>query len=95
MNTEKQELKKFLEQQLEWSKERSKILDEINDKLQEMKEIAEISLVHNLSLSEIQKLNAQLNALKEEVYHLEMQLNTVVHWSQVKRIGEHSENGNI
>ncbi|WP_066290401.1 hypothetical protein [Bacillus sp. FJAT-29937] len=79
MNTEQQELMKFLEQQLEWSKDRSKILDAINDKLHEMKEIAEFSLTHNLSLNEIHKLNEQLNTLKDEVKHLEKQLNTVVH----------------
>lgn len=79
MNTEQQELKKFLEQQLEWSKDRSKILDAINDKLHKMKEIAEFSLAHKLSRTEIKKLNMQLNALKNEVYHLEKQLNTVVH----------------
>ncbi|MEH7342632.1 hypothetical protein V7122_01905 [Bacillus sp. JJ1532] len=79
MNIEQQELKKFLEQQLEWSKERSKILAKINNKLHEMKEIAEFSLAHKFSRTEIHKLNTQLNALKDEVYHLEKQLNTVVH----------------
>ena len=79
MNTEQQELKKFLVQQLKWSKERTKILDAINEKLHKMKEITEFSLAHNLSLSEIHKLNEQLNALKDEVYYLEKQLNTVVH----------------
>lgn len=79
MRNELQELKEFLRQQLEWSKERSKILAEIDDKLHEMKEIAEFSLSHKLSRTEIHNLNAQLNALKDEVYQLEKQLNTVVH----------------
>jgi hypothetical protein len=49
MDKDQQEQKKFLEQQLQWSKEQARILDEIEKKLYEMKEIAEYALKHKLS----------------------------------------------
>lgn len=79
MDKEQQELKKFLQQQLEWSKHRSKILAEINDKLHEMKGIAEYSLTHSLSSTEIKMLNSQLKELQNEILLLEDELKIDFH----------------
>ena len=79
MKKEEQEHKQFLEQQLEWCKEQDFILEAIQMKLHEMKEIAEYSLNHELTATEVDRLNGQLNELKSEVHLLEKQLHSVVH----------------
>ena len=48
MDKDEQEHKKFLEELLEWCKEQDRILEEIDMKLHEMKEIAEYALEHDL-----------------------------------------------
>lgn len=79
MNKDGQEHKQFLEQQLEWCKEQDRILEAIEMKLHEMKEIAQYSLEHELPSLEIDQLNDQLKKLKSEVNFLEKQLHSVVH----------------
>ncbi len=79
MNKDQKELKTFLEEQLEWSKEQVRILDEIDMRLHEMKRIAEYAVEHELSANEKIRLNTQLKDLKDEVDSLEKQLHTVVH----------------
>ncbi len=74
MNTEQQELKQFLEQQLEWTIERVHILDEISDKLHEMKNIAELASTQNICKTERDLLNLQLNELKDDMSLLEKKL---------------------
>lgn len=71
--------KKFLEEQIEWCKEQDSILVEIEEKLYEMKELAEYARDRELSPMEIDKLNGQLNTLKREVHSLERKLQSVVH----------------
>ena len=44
MDNDQQDQKKFLEEQLEWSKEQVRILDEIDMRLHEMKRIAEYAV---------------------------------------------------
>jgi uncharacterized coiled-coil DUF342 family protein len=73
------ERKKFLEQQLQWSKEQACSLDEIEARLHKMKKIAEYALKHELSPIEIDVLNNQLNNLNNEVHSLEKQLHSIVH----------------
>lgn len=65
------EYKEFLEDELKRSKEHSTILDEINIKLHEMREIAEYALNNNLPKEENNRLNSQLFSLKEEIIELE------------------------
>ncbi|SLL07136.1 Uncharacterised protein [Mycobacteroides abscessus subsp. abscessus] len=65
------EYKEFLEDELKRSKEHSTILDEINIKLHEMREIAEYALNNNLPKEETNRLNSQLFSLKEEIIELE------------------------
>lgn len=78
MDKDHQDRKEFLEQQLQWCKDQDAILEEMNGKLHEMKRIAEYALEHKLSSAEVDKLNGQLNELKQEVYFLESQLHSVV-----------------
>jgi hypothetical protein len=79
MDKDQKEQKKFLEQQLQWSKEQACILGEIEERLHRMKEIAEYILKHVFSPIEIDLLNNQLNDLKNEVHFLEKQLHSIVH----------------
>lgn len=79
MNKDQKDQKKFLEEQLEWSKEQVRILDEIDMRLHEMKRIAEYAVDHELSAIEKIRFNNQLKDLKDEVDSLEKQLHTVVH----------------
>ena len=78
MNQDQQEHKKSLEQQLQWTKERIQILDEMDVKLHEMKRIAEYALEQHLSALEIERLNGELNVLKGEFSSLEKQLYPVL-----------------
>jgi hypothetical protein len=79
MDKDEQDRKKFLEEQLEWCKEQDRILEEIDSKLHEMKEIAEYALNHELTSVGIDQLNGQLHVLQSEVQLLEKQLHSVVH----------------
>ncbi|MFJ8266894.1 hypothetical protein [Peribacillus asahii] len=79
MDKDQQEQKRFLEEQLEWCRKQDGILEEIEEKLHEMKELAEYARDHELTSLEIDKLNNQLNDLKREVHSLEQQLYSVVH----------------
>ena len=79
MNKDQEEMKKFLEEQVAWCKWQDNILEEIENKLHEMKKIAEYARIHELPLIEVNKLNEQLNTLKQEVYALEQQLQSQVH----------------
>ncbi len=79
MDLDQQEQKRFLEQQLQQTKEQVCILDEMNVKLHEMKGIAEYALEHKLSAIEIKRLNGELDILKNELNSLERQLYPIHH----------------
>ncbi|WP_370223788.1 hypothetical protein [Cytobacillus sp.] len=79
MDKDQQEYKKFLEEQLQWSIIRAQLLEEIDDKLHEMKAIAEYAMENELNQIEVKNLNGQLNILKNEVAALEQQLTSAVH----------------
>ena len=79
MDQDQQEQKKHLEQQLQWTKERVCILDEMNVKLHEMKRVAEYAVEHTLSAIEIERLNGELYTLKNEFSSLERQLYPILH----------------
>lgn len=79
MDKDQQEYKKFLEQQLQWTEVQVRILDEMDVKLHEMKRITEYALEHELSPIETERLNAELNILKNEFSSLEKQLYPVLH----------------
>jgi len=79
MDKDRQEQKRFVEEQLQWCKKQDAILEEMNVKLHEMKRIAEYAREHELTSIEINELNGRLNELKREVHFLEKQLRSVVH----------------
>jgi len=79
MDDAQQEQKYHLEQQLQWTVEQVRILDEMNVKLHEMKRIAEYALAENLSAIEIERLNGELDKLKTEFSSLERQLYPILH----------------
>lgn len=79
MDKNQQDKKRFLEEQIEWCKKQNAILQEIEEKLYKMKELAEYSCNNEITPSETEKLNNQLNTLKQEVHSLEQILQPVVH----------------
>lgn len=79
MDRDNEEQINFLEQQLQWCKKQELILKEIDEKLHEMKRIAEFAQSRILSLEESKHLNEQLAAFKEQISQLERQLKTTVH----------------
>lgn len=79
MDKDQQEKKRFLEEQIEWCKKQEGILEEIDEKFYEMKEIAEYAHDNELTPLEIDKLNGQFITLKQEVHFLEQLLQSVVH----------------
>jgi hypothetical protein len=68
---DREELSQELEQKLQWVKYRQKILDIIEAKLLEMREIAEKAKEENLSAVEIEAINAKLNKLATQVNALD------------------------
>lgn len=78
MDKEQRELKEFLEQQLEWTKDQSRILDQIDENLQQMKRIAVYAAEYDLPDYEINELNRTLIRLKQEVHMLEKQFRGTV-----------------
>lgn len=79
MDEDSHERELFLKQQFQSNEDQIRILDEMNLKLHEMKKIAEYALEYELTPHEINKLNEQLNVLKNEVNALGNQLHTVLH----------------
>ncbi|MEK4530614.1 hypothetical protein [Solibacillus sp. FSL K6-1554] len=74
MDKNQQELKRLLEKQFEGCKWQDGILEEIENKLYEMKELAEYARDHVLTTTELNKLNERLNLMKQEVHSLGQQL---------------------
>lgn len=79
MNREQEEQKAFLEQEMERNRQRDTILSRMENKLYEMRAIAEYAAKSELPHWETQALNDQLTGLKEEVHTLEVQLHTNIH----------------
>lgn len=74
-----QEIKKFLEEQIDWCKSQDAILEKIENKLYKMKELAEYAYHYHLTLTEVDLFNAKLNILKQEVHSLEQLLHSHAH----------------
>lgn len=58
--------KEFLESQLQWSRNQSAVLEKMESKLHEMKNIAEIAVANVLSINERESLNERMEILKDE-----------------------------
>ncbi|MCM3489915.1 hypothetical protein M3689_11410 [Alkalihalophilus marmarensis] len=71
MNEDTKDQIAFLKQQLEWSREQAQLLEAIEIKLIEMRELAEASLQLGLSQVERESLNKQFQHLQEEVIELQ------------------------
>ncbi|MCP1143751.1 hypothetical protein [Lysinibacillus endophyticus] len=67
-------MKKFLVEQVECCKWQDSILKKIENKLYEMKELAEYARDYELLPCERERLKEQLNRLKQEVHSIEQQL---------------------
>ena len=65
--TEQEQVKKQLEEQLEKVKRRLQILDMIEEKLLQMKELAQRVIDEELTDEEIQEINKQVQNLGEQV----------------------------
>lgn len=79
MNKDQQEEKQFLKEQVEWCKQQDRILEKIESKLYEMRELAQYTWCSSLTSMEADELNQQLNNLKNEVLLLEKQLHSTIH----------------
>ncbi|WP_341202113.1 hypothetical protein [Planomicrobium okeanokoites] len=66
--------KEFLESQLIWSKNQSAVLEKMESKLREMKEIAETAAGNEVSRATREKLNERMAILKNEYRTLEKQI---------------------
>lgn len=68
---EKEELKQELEQELKWVQYRQKMLDIMEEKLLQMKQLVEQAKQGNLTVEEMEELNARLNNLTAQVRALD------------------------
>lgn len=68
---EKEELKKKLQQELQWVLYRQKMLDIINKKLLQMKQLADLSKEENLTAGELKELTLRLKDLAAQVRALD------------------------
>ncbi|WP_096437033.1 hypothetical protein [Alteribacter populi] len=73
------EEKQFLTDQLEWVMKQDDIYGQIEQKLHEMKAIAEYCAVPEVSDLERQELQLEIGKLKEEIFALEQELGTFHH----------------
>ena len=64
---EREELKQELQQELQWVQYRKKMLDIIEEKLLQMRQLAEQAKEGNLNAAELEVLNDRLNNLAEQV----------------------------
>lgn len=68
---EKEELKKELQQELQWVQYRQKMLDIMEEKLLQMKQLTEQAKQGNLTEREVKELNSRLNNLAAQVRALD------------------------
>lgn len=68
---EREELREELEQELQWVKYRQKMLDNIEEKLLQMKELAQQAKDDNLSAEELATINTKINRLAVQVNALD------------------------
>ena len=63
---ERQELKQELKSELQWVKYRIRMLDIIEEKLVQMRNMAEIAKERKLSVDEVKVINTEINNLVEQ-----------------------------
>ncbi|MDK2919031.1 MAG: hypothetical protein PWQ37_1764 [Candidatus Petromonas sp.] len=65
------ESKEYLEEKLKWVRYRLKMLNEIENKLKEMRNLAETAKINTLSPIEIEEINIKIEQLRNEVIELD------------------------
>jgi len=80
MNNEREELKKELEQELQWVQYRQKMLDIMEAKLQQMTQLAEQAKQGNLFAGELKELNFKLNDLAAQVRGIDSESRRTEEW---------------
>ncbi|MEK3978409.1 hypothetical protein MKY37_04860 [Psychrobacillus sp. FSL K6-2836] len=78
MNKDREEQRRFLNEQIQWCKEQDQILKEIEARLYIMTDLVEYALIYDLNPNEITRVNFQLNELKKEVRSFNKQLYTIL-----------------
>ena len=68
---EREELKQELKSELQWVKYRIRMLDIIEEKLMQMRNMAEVAKEGNLSEDEVKSINAEINDLAEQARALD------------------------
>ena len=68
---EREELKEELKSELQWVKYRIRMLDIIEEKLVEMRNMAEVAKEGNFSEDKVKSINAEINDLAEQVRALD------------------------
>ena len=76
---EKEELKQELEQELQWVKYRQQMLDIMEDKLLQMRQLAEQTKQGNLTEREMEEINMKLNNLATQVKALDGESTRTLH----------------
>ena len=79
MDKDQQVQKRFLKEQVEWCEMQDIVLEKIENKLYQMKKLAEYVRDYEPTSIQVNRLNARLNILKQEVHSLEQQLQSYVH----------------
>ena len=68
---EREELKQELKSELQWVKYRMRMLDIIEEKLVKMRNMAERAKEGNLSIDEVESINAEINNLAQQARALD------------------------
>jgi prefoldin subunit 5 len=61
----------YLKQELEWVEQRLEALDEIEQRLMKMRELAEYARDNDIGYVEAQEINGRLQAMQEEIKELD------------------------
>ncbi|MTI84021.1 MAG: hypothetical protein FH756_08950 [Firmicutes bacterium] len=61
----------YLKQKLEWVEQRMEALDGIEDRLREMRELAEYARDNDIGSAETQEINDKLQAMQQEITELD------------------------
>lgn len=72
------ENKEFLQEKLKWVKYRLEMLDEIENKLKEMRSLAETVKNNTLNPIKIKEINIKIEQLKKEVIELDEKSRTLL-----------------
>lgn len=71
LDDEREELKRELEEELQWIKYREKMLDIIEDKLLEMRKLAEKAQKENFTAEELEMMNVRIKDLAMQIEALD------------------------